>query len=456
MRCSGAWLRRTWNSQTWRRRRVRFVGDMPEYAKSAANAVFRGLAATYVEFTDLAQAAKLRSGSAAVRWLATEIYDFSFLLKSQIFSVEAAADVFRALSEVFKACRDHLEPLSIDLLPHLRQTLEESALDMLERECLFMKQSCNCELDEDDFMRKPSDEFEEIHAPPLWTRAARNERLNVVVSGSVQHLVLAVCTLLGNVRTACLHAPEGSTSSRATDRPWTVLEEPTDRIIAETVRHYIQEVFERPALGKTPSQMLLMLSNVRFLVEHFLVRLSAVMHDTFHRKRITNIDELIDKSVNIPNRLLVSLAKQWAESILPDMEGEAEGDVGAYPVLPVVLDVIQNSAVLQREALIIFSDRSMAESTVRAFAERLVACVTALPDLSAASEHPRDVRVLNTLVLQRGLARYTSDEIWAPHLEALQMTQEEVVEGERALAALHNEELEDALHELRSAETGTA
>ena len=88
--------------------RVRFLGDVVNYARDSSSAIFSGLAATYVEYVQMAENDfKLPPNhlkSSAVRWISRQIDDFLSLIISQLMSVDAFSDIFQSFTEVFKVC----------------------------------------------------------------------------------------------------------------------------------------------------------------------------------------------------------------------------------------------------------------------------------------------------------------------------------------------------------------
>ncbi|KAJ9459258.1 Exocyst complex component 8 [Diplonema papillatum] len=432
--------------------------------------------------------ASQRMRSTAIRWLATEIDDFSQLIISQIFAVETFSDVFRALAEVFKACRDYLEPLSIDLLPHLRTSLEEPALEALRKEIDLKKQLCLRELDEDDMTQRPGEAYEDIHKPPLWTaRTPRNERLSVVVSRSTYCLLNETASLLRNVRAVCLDASDGTmSSSRAGDRPWAVLEDETDRDICELLKEYVNAAFMRTKADRPlgDGQIMMLVSNIFFIINHLMARASDVMRKTFNTERVVHLDHLRDKSGELPDKLLKSLASEWckAEITVPTYIELLENDAEiAENTGPVVLSsfkaVVHRVAGLRREAMSVFNDSAAADHIVENFTRHILALTTPVawwmdlvgraldeadneqmdrngetnpPEAFHVDFNPgiRALIICNVLLLMEAFSSYVEQEVIDDFRNALDIRAEDEEVAGNALTNDPDELLDEAMNEL--------
>ena len=352
-------------------RRVRFVGDVVAYARAAGAASFRGLSTTCAEYFSLSQG---RQQSGVMRWLCAEIHAFSALMQSQIVSVNQVSEVFLVVAEVCRACRDSLEPLGMDLLPHLHCCLEVPALEALAREADATAQVCTFQLQEDTFApvqtgggaAATGDEalFEDVHAPPLFTRSARaSERVAATLSASAHGLLQQVAALLNAVRTACLYPPGGEgPAPRSGDRPFLALEAPADRAVAAAAKAYVKDAFERPsAAGRPPledREALVLLSSVCFVLRTAR-RASSVLRGVFHRGRMSCLDHLADQSRATPAKLREAIVAAWCGRWCGGLRPPAEAEeTEAKGLLPCVGGLLVRMAAFRTCAAAVFPDAS--------------------------------------------------------------------------------------------------
>eukprot|EP01064_Diplonema_japonicum_P013916 TRINITY_DN21456_c0_g1_i1.p1 TRINITY_DN21456_c0_g1~~TRINITY_DN21456_c0_g1_i1.p1 ORF type:complete len:667 (+),score=154.60 TRINITY_DN21456_c0_g1_i1:52-2052(+) len=446
-------------------RRVRFSGDMVLYAKNTSTAVFQGLGSTYVEYIQMEGSnGSSNQKSTAVRWLSTELSAFSELLASQILGVELFTDCYRALAEVFKSSRDHLEPLSLDLCPHLQLSLQDTALDLLERECARINEESLEGLAEDTFTPKTGESFfvEEVHSPPLWTRTSR-DKTSALITPSTQTLLHLVSSLLASIRGVCLHNTEGSYSIKGGDRPWPVLETAVDSGLAEVVRNYLQQAFTCPTTQEMDLQSTLMLySDIEFVVDQLLPRISEVLKRTFYRERITSIDHLIEKSASIPNKLLDTAGGEWAKIEVAELY---LNNVLSSPPAAVILSetkmVVQAMSKVKR-VVVETLGADVVDDVVGGYVRatlKLVCDVSWWKDLfSQAAESPVDtfskterrMVIVNVNTLQRAFIRYSSRKSWDKLVKAMDITDQEMDKSDTILLSDRDDTLVQAMQDLEN------
>ena len=165
-----------------------------------------------------------------------------------------------------------MESLGIDMLDHIHSILKEEALQAFEKEITGIKTDMGEYLaDADKAFRVPQrDTAEEIHAPPLWTRASRSERLYLVIADGTYELLTKVSSIVQSVKLVSLDG----------DKPWGGLEEATDTSLHDILKEYVDKSFEltKTEISKdfTDQQTLFFLSDMNFIASLLLPRVSQV------------------------------------------------------------------------------------------------------------------------------------------------------------------------------------
>ena len=386
-------------------RRIRFVGDVVVYARNAATAFFHGVTATYQEFIQLSGG---QQKSNVLRWVVNEVNEFAAIIRAQILAVEFFPDVFATLAEVCKACRDHTEPLSLSVLPQLRQTLQEQAVDNLIREAVGMKQLCRVALSEDDFrLSEVNIQPQDLHFPPLYSRSAKGEKLWVVLAKSTECLLTQVTAVVVAARVACLNPVDSTHSSRSTFRPWPALEEPADKIITELLKDHVKSVFDRPMEDDMDDQQsLLLYHNVSFLVNKLTRRISTVLKETFCRERMSYLDHLIDQSKSTVPKLGEKIGETWCKALSVGKVPSSGGVV----VMASVETFIKKFADLRKTAADIFCGE--VKEVMRCYVNAFVPVVLDCDTMNTFTTTQRVTVVANLLLLRHALRPYETKNLW--------------------------------------------
>eukprot|EP01062_Namystynia_karyoxenos_P026923 TRINITY_DN20780_c0_g1_i1.p1 TRINITY_DN20780_c0_g1~~TRINITY_DN20780_c0_g1_i1.p1 ORF type:complete len:770 (+),score=181.11 TRINITY_DN20780_c0_g1_i1:90-2399(+) len=373
--------------------RVKHTGDMGIYARNASGVVFRSVALTHREFAELmrpgqqpaAGAARSRADgggadvghsrksrgtavgarsqeaadgervrreqmrlmmrSASIRWVTKELERLGHMLRKQIFApAENFQAKFAALAEVFKACRDVLEPKGLNMLPFLHDMFQEPAQNTLVDPFADIRADVERQLSEESFapQRDAGDGADELTIAPLIRpkqqgaesgRASRQSACcnrQMLLCMSTQVLIENTAGILRSVRGVCLNLKLFDRVSEDNkvhhgERPYCALLEQIDKGLRDTIKYYNEQLFEvlSPSQSDGGSvtnssaavrENLVVYAALAFICQWFIGRTAWVCCRTFHYTHATHLQHLESKSTSLPSKFLKRWVREWAET----------------------------------------------------------------------------------------------------------------------------------------------